>query len=76
MAISLSRQGQNLSREVFDGIFSAMRDEDSDRILITGLVHIENVSSREAARRVGIDAFQPVEGGYIRVIGNVPDEGD
>lgn len=69
VAVSLHRQGNGLSSEVYQRMFSVMRDRDPERILVTGLVHEQNTASLRAARKVGIDPFIPVGDGYLRVLG-------
>ena len=72
VAVTLDRQSQGLSREVFAGTFERMRELDPQCFLITGLIHENNLASLNAAQKVGIMPFTPAGDGYWRVLGEVP----
>lgn len=71
VAIRLEDQGRGFSREVFDGVFEAMRTVDSERVLYTAYVHQANRSSVEACRRVGLLPFLRKDEQYWILLGEV-----
>ncbi len=72
VAIRLQDQRKGLSRDVFGGIFEAMRAVDSDRVLYTAYVHIANRSSVEACARVELLPFVQKDEHYWILLGEVP----
>jgi hypothetical protein len=73
IAIRLEDQRSGLSREVFDGVFAAMREVDPDRILYTAYVHRANRASFEACKRVDLLPLHLKDEHYWVLLGEVPE---
>jgi hypothetical protein len=73
LAIRLERQRAGLAAEIFQQTFAEMRDEDQERILVTGFVHRENRPSFVACERAGLTRLTPRDDDYWIVLGEVPE---
>jgi hypothetical protein len=73
LAIQLQRQRARLADEILHQTFDEMRDEDPERILVTGFVHNDNTPSLRACARVGLTRLIPRDDYYWIVLGEVPE---
>lgn len=72
VAVRLEDQSNGLSRDIFTGVFEAMRQHDDERILYTAHVHRENGASIAACAKVGLDLLHPKDDHYWVLLGEVP----
>jgi RimJ/RimL family protein N-acetyltransferase len=72
VGVRLDHQGKGLSRDVFRGIFEAMRQLDDERVIYTAHVHKDNAPSIAACARVGLDLLRPKDAHYWILLGEVP----
>jgi GNAT superfamily N-acetyltransferase len=72
-AVRLDRQRRGFATEVFQQTFAEMRQEDLERILVTGYVHRDNDLSFIACERAGLTRLIPRDDDYWIVLGEVPE---
>jgi GNAT superfamily N-acetyltransferase len=73
-AVDLDRQGDGISKALFDSTFEIMRHLDPSRSLIAAAVHRNNLPSIGACAKVGLDVYLPAPAGedFHQLIGTVP----
>lgn len=69
VAIRSDLQGRSLSREVFAGVFAAMREVSEYIDYVIADVHRDNRPSREACARVGLDTYRERDEHFISLRG-------
>jgi hypothetical protein len=63
-AVSLDRQRDGLSHEVFESTFATMRELDSGLAFVTAWVHKDNVASVKACAAVDLDYYYMAQSSY------------
>lgn len=74
VAVRVDLQGQRLVDEIFELTFDAMRQADTERIIVTARVHRKNLPSLKACARHSIDPLREVDDHYLELLGEVPPE--
>jgi hypothetical protein len=73
LAVQLERQRAGVAADIFEQTFAEMRDEDPERILVTGFVHRHNGPSLVACERAGLLPLRPLDDNYWVLLGEVPE---
>lgn len=72
VAIDCDHQKRQLSRQIFEATFAAMRDRDPSRVYVTARVHKDHSNSAKACDAVGLSLLRPNDEHYLILLGEVP----
>lgn len=71
VAITLDRQGDGHSLEVYQGTLRAMRKIDSGPVLVTARAHEQNDAAFESAKHIGLFRLYPWDDSYWVLLGEL-----
>jgi ribosomal protein S18 acetylase RimI-like enzyme len=74
LGVLSDRHGEGIGLTVLSDVYKEMSQIDPSRVLVTAMVHEDNVASRRMCQKIGLLPFEAADPGYLLLLGEIPQE--